>query len=125
MLRWPGHHPDMNSYRLPARRPARTRIDPIGYATKRLASLTVAAAAVGGVVVVSLLAGAGVPEPFALAIGFVLFVVAAAVGTSVAVRDTTRTSSGVREGWLRGWGRSSQLGPDPEAVIGRKTGVRI
>lgn len=115
----------MNSYRLPARRPARAAIDPIGYTTRRLSSLLVVAAAIGGSVVASLLAGAGVPIPFALAIGLALFVGAAMFATSVAARDTTSASSDVPEGWLRGWGQSSQLGPDPEQVIGRKTGARI
>jgi hypothetical protein len=115
----------MNSYRLPARRPARAPIDPLGYATRRLASLLVVAAAFGGIVVASLLDGAGVPEPFALAIGLVLFVGAATLATSVAARDNTAASSDAPDGWLRGWGQSSQLGPDPEAVIGRKTGARI
>ena len=125
MLRRPGDHRHMNSYRLPARRPARAPTDPIGYTTRRLSSLLVVAAAIGSFVVASLLDGAGAPIPFTVAIGLVLFVGAATLATSVAARDTTTASSDVPEGWLRGWGQSSQLGPDPEAVIGRKTGARI
>ena len=125
MLIQPGDHWRMNSHRLPARRPARAPIDPIGYTTRRLSSLLVVAAAIGGFVVASLLDGAGVPIPFALAIGLVLFVAAATFATSVAARDTTTASSDVPEGWLRSWGQSSQLGPDSEQVIGRKTGARI
>lgn len=125
MVSWPGNDGRMNSYRLPARRPARTSIDPIGYAIRRLSSLLVVAAAFGGVAVASLLGGAGMPIPFALAIGLVLFVGAAAFATSAAARDISTPSSVSAEGWVGGWGRSSQLGPDPEAVIGRATGARV
>lgn len=120
----------MNSFRLPARRPARGPIDPIGYVTRRLASLLVVVGAIGGIFVASLLDGAGLPIPFALAIGLVLFVGAATLASSVAARDTTTVSpveaaSVEAARWPRGWGESSQLGPDPEQVVGRRTGARI
>ena len=114
----------MNSYRLPARRPTRAPLDPIGYTTRRLSSLWVVAAAIGGFVVASLLDGARLPIPFTFAIGLVLFVGVATFATSVAARDATTASSDAPAGWFRGWGQSSQLGPDPEQVISRHTGAR-
>lgn len=115
----------MSSYRLPGRRPARAPIDPVGYTTRRLSSWLIVAAAIGGLVVASLLDGAAVRTPFAIAIGLVLFVAAASLATRVAARDTGAASSAAAENWLGGWGHSSQLGPDPELVVGRKTGARV
>ena len=130
MFRLPGDDRRMNSYRLPARRPAPGPVDPSGYVTRRLASLLVVVGAIGGVVVASLLDGAWLPIPFALAIGLVLFVGAAALASSVAARDTitaslVKAASVKAARWPSGGGESSQLGPDQEQVLGRKTGARI
>jgi hypothetical protein len=65
------------------------------------------AAAIIGLVSVTSLERLGMPVPVALAMGFLLLAAAALSAANVAVRGT------------------SQWGPDPEQVIGRKTGARI
>lgn len=92
------------------------------------------AGAIVGMAAVSLLETAGLPILVALAIGLVLFVAVATVGTSApggtevrsrrAAADTAVRPSGVA-GRLDKWAQASQLGPDAEQVIGRKTGARI
>ncbi|HET7718136.1 MAG TPA: hypothetical protein VFK86_21120 [Bauldia sp.] len=117
----------MNSLGLPARRPIpiRAPADPSGYVARRLSSLLLVPAAVVGGVAATVLDGAGVPVPFSLAIGLVLFVAVATLLTSVAARGTSVPSSETDGDWLRVWSQKSQLGPDPEQVIGRHTGARI
>ena len=124
----------MNSYRLPAARRWRPPANPVSYGARRLTSLVVVAGAIVGMAAVSLLEDAGVPILVALAVGLVLFVAVATVGTSAAggtearsrraAADIAVRPSGVA-GRLDEWAQASQLGPDAEQVIGRKTGARI
>lgn len=101
----------------------------MGYVTRRVSSLLAVAGAILGIAVVSLLDGVGMPILATVAIGLVLFLAAAAWATSLPgdvrlasapTRDNTNTGHSLRE-----WGQASQLGPDPEQGIGRKTGARI
>ena len=117
----------MNSLGFPARRPIpiRDAANPSGYVARRLSSLLLVPAAVVGGLAANVLDGAGVPVAFSLAIGLVLFVAVATLLTSVAARDTSVPSSETDGDWLRVWSQKSQLGPDPEQVIGRHTGARV
>lgn len=104
------------------------------YVVRRLASAALAVAAIGGIAVASLLDGAGVPAAIALAIGTALFVTLAVVTTRIVVdakvgsdvedRGTADRQVAAASEARVGWGASSQLGRDPEVVIGRQTGVR-
>jgi len=124
----------MYSYRLPAAQRWRPQANPVGYGARRLTSLVFAGGAILGMAAVSLLEGAGVPILFALAIGLVLFVAVATVGTSAAgaaevrsrraAADTAVRPSGLA-GRLHEWAQAFQLGRDTEQVIGRNTGARI
>ena len=117
----------MNGLGLPARRPIpiRDAAKPSGYVTRRFSSLLLVPAAVVGGVAANVLDGAGAPVPFSLAIGLVLFVAVATLLTSVAARDTSVPSPESDGDWLRVWSQKSQLGADPEQVVGRHTGARI
>jgi hypothetical protein len=126
----------MNSYR-PILRPRGLHPhSPIRYTTKRLSSLLVAIGAIVAIVMVSRLEAAGASSPLVLAVGLVLFIVAAAVAASAiangvatmwtypARRTQDDRSSGLPGSSLRDWARGSQLGPDPEQVVSRHTGAR-
>jgi hypothetical protein len=87
---------------------------------------------VAAVVVASLLESAGLPAGDALVAGAALCLISVGVATSLEVRDVpsqsvdlpdVSPSRGPRER-VRDWAVVSQLGPDPEQVIGRHTGAR-
>ncbi len=125
----------MNSYRLPSHQFNSLPSSPLVYAGRRLASTLAAVSAIGGIVAVSLLDGAGVPTAIAVALGAALFLAAAMLGTNL-VRDasvraaearrdvTNHRVADVDSEALVAWGSRSQLGPDPELVIARETGAR-
>jgi hypothetical protein len=127
----------MDSYRLPNRRRGLTPTNPTRYTIRRLSSLLVAAGAILAILAIALLEAAGASSPVALASGMVLFIGAAALATSVAANGISAWSSDSTDGArddrpldgtgsrLAGWGEASQLGPDPEQVIGRETGARV
>ena len=124
----------MNSYGIPPHPASRVPGNPFRRVATRLTSVVVAAAAVGGVIVASLLDSAGVPTGIAVAVAGTLFVAAAVfatnlvAGTGVGRADDHAT--GARRGADRGadaleaWGSGSQLGPEPEQVTSRATGAR-
>jgi hypothetical protein len=125
----------MNSYRLPSHQFNSLPSSPLVYAGRRLASTLAAVSAIGGIVAVSLLDGAGVPTAIAVALGAALFVAAAMLGTNLVRDASVRAAEARRDAtnhrvadvdWesLDAWGSRSQLGPDPELVIARETGAR-
>jgi hypothetical protein len=116
------------------------RVDPMAYATRRLSSLLVVAAATLGIVSAVLAEAAGASDEVALGVGLVMFLTGAAVGDTLASR-VRRPSASISEPngdsnrrikthepssprRPRDWASSMHLGPDPEQVIGRKTGAR-
>lgn len=117
----------MNSLGLRTRRPIPIRAanDPRSYVAMRLSSLLLVPAAIVGGVTATVLDGAEAPVAVSLVIGLALFVAVATLLTSVAARDTTVRSPESDGDWLSVWSSKSQLGPDPEQVIGRHTGARV
>lgn len=125
----------MTEQRLSSRR-RRPSADPSSYAIRRLSSILVVGSAIVAAVSAGLLQSAGAPIPIAIAVGTGLFVAAATFATSVAAggskvwSDDARRASKARGAsdlvgaWLRDLGQGSQLGPDPEQVVGRHTGAR-
>jgi hypothetical protein len=119
--------------------PARVRPrpgNPIDYLTRRLASTVVlvgAFLAIGGI---SLLESAGLPMPVAAGTGLVVFLSSAVLASQLASRRQPRGASAVTDATTREraavvaaflgdlLARSTQLGPDAEQVLDRKTGAR-
>lgn len=91
----------------------------------RLSPLLLVPAGVAGAVAASVLDGAGLPASFSFAIGLVLFVAVTTLLARVAARRARTPSPEHRGDWVSVWNQKSQLGPDPEQVIGRHTGARI
>jgi hypothetical protein len=123
----------MNSYRFPPYPSTRLRGNPFGHVATRLTSFVVAAVAVAGLIVASILDGAGLPSGIAVGVAAALFVATAAFATA-AVHDSgvaradgnanERPAADVSADHDEPWGTASQLGPDPEQVVSRATGAR-
>ena len=112
----------------------------MGYAARRLSSLLVVAGASLGVGSAVLAEAAGAPGEVALGVGLVAFLAGTTIGDTLAWRfrrpsasisepnaETSRrikTHEPSSPRRVRDWASSTQLGPDPEQVIGRKTGAR-
>ena len=125
----------MSTYRSSSPRSSRRLGDPVRFAARRLSSLLVVGGAVGGTLVAALLAWAGVSVEAAVLIGVSLFLIAVALATMLPpstgdASSGSSSSTGPANGASRGddrlhdWARASQLGPDPEAEIARRTGAR-
>ena len=96
------------------------RPHPVAYAQRRISSLIVSGAALAGIVSAAAVEAAGLGPEWSLVIGSAAFVALSVLLTSL----DSRRSLAAGETLVPAAVASTQLGRDPERVIGRATGAR-
>ena len=98
-----------------------SRPHPVAYVQRRISTMIVSAAALAGIVSAAAVEAAGLAPEWSLAVGSAAFVGLSVILTSL----DNRRSFAAGETLVPAVVASTQLGRDPERVIGRATGARI
>lgn len=99
--------------------------DPIDYVARRITAAVAVGGALLGLLVASALENSEASSELTIGIGLLVFGIVAIVASATLSRNRAYATAIARnDRALEGWAASSQLGPDPEQVIGRRTGAR-
>jgi hypothetical protein len=99
--------------------------DPMDYVARRITAAVAVGGALLGLLAASALENSGASSELTIGIGLLVFGIVAIVASATLSRNRAYATAIARnDRALEGWAASSQLGPDPEQVIGRRTGAR-
>jgi hypothetical protein len=99
--------------------------DPMDHVARRVIAAVAVGGALLGLLAASALENSGASSGLAIGIGLLVFgIVAFFASTTLSRTRAVATAMARNDRALEGWAASSQLGPDPEQVIGRRTGAR-
>jgi hypothetical protein len=99
--------------------------DPMDYVARRITAAAAVGGALLGLIAASALENSGASSDLTIGIGLLVFGVVAILASATLSRTrAVATAIARNDRALEGWAAASQLGPDPEQVIGRRTGAR-